>query len=73
MKLVAILIVTFIMGCSGGIGGPPEPPCGDKLKNWDGDNSPCMPGFVVCPPKKRCLFDPSTGLFTVVADEDSLQ
>jgi len=63
--LVSILLAVVVVGCAGGIGGPPDPPCGDKLKNWDGDNAPC-PGENPCPPKKRCVFDPSVGAWVVV-------
>ena len=71
MKYLLILAVVVLVGCTeGGIGGPPTSPCGDKLKNWDGDDDGCSPVFV-CPPKKRCLFDPVSGMYTVVAEEDS--
>ena len=63
---LSMLFAILIVGCAGGIGGPPDPPCGDKLKNWDGDNSPCSRGVTICPPKKRCLFDPSVGMWVVV-------
>ena len=68
--LIVLLAGLSMLGCEGGIGGPTEPPCGDKLKNWDGDDAECST-CSVCPPKKRCLFDPATGFFTVIAQEDS--
>ena len=58
MKILIVFAFALILaGCSeGGIGGPELPPCGDKLKNWDGDNAPCERVWPGCPPKRRCLF-----------------